>query len=87
MLKIATGYAIGSTTSSILHLLGLSFPNTAGKSPVLTTRGKFCLWEYFKVGYENAFCEYEGVNSLLADMARLTAKLPAEQQLNFFQIV
>ena len=50
LLKIASGYATGYTAKVILQSLGLL---SRAKEPKLTKRGQYCLWEFFKSGYNH----------------------------------
>jgi len=50
LLKIASGYLTGYTAQCILQELGLL---SKAKRTALTKRGKSCLWDYFKAGYNH----------------------------------
>ena len=51
LLKVASGYHCGYTSQCTMNELGLVDKTTS--APILTERGKYCLWEWFQKGYHD----------------------------------
>lgn len=51
LMKATCGYATGHTTKTVLQALGLLSKSVS--KPVLTIRGRYCLWEFFRDGYRH----------------------------------